>query len=166
MQFHALHLRQEGLLDILGESAPERDWYQAAGFDRFAGYAPVRGSRGNQPAVHILLQQERAKSIELREIRIFADKRVDHGEETGESRGAKTLEGKRRLRILRRVETNGQKQRGQGLKFVEAPAQEGSIRLKENKVTALGNDANKMANPRMNQGLASANPNHRDGMLD
>ena len=62
-----------------------------------------------------------------------------------------------------RVEKNGQKYLRQRLKFVDAAAEESAVRFEKN-IVAVTNRARKMADARMNQGLAPTNPNHGGGI--
>ena len=66
---------------------------------------------------------------------------------------------------MQRIETNGQKQFGLGLKFVDPAAESYSIGFEKYAMTALRNGANKMANPGMKQRLTAANPSHRSRIL-
>ena len=96
--------------------------------------------------------------------------RVDAGKKAREPRGMDAVKGQFRCArpevfrsgpLVARLQTNSQKEPRYGLKFMNAPAEKGSIGFEENKMTAPGDGANKMGDAGMMQRFASPDPNDR-----
>src|SRR5579859_10419 len=159
------HLRQKRRFHMFRKSTPETAADDTARFRSLTDNGLVRGSSGNQPAVHIPFRYKRAESCDLRKVQIFVNSRVDDGKKTGEPRGPKSFGRERGIRRFQQIEANGQKQFWLGLKFVDPPAESYSIGFEKYAMTALRKGANKMTNPGMKQRLIAANPNHRSRIL-
>jgi hypothetical protein len=158
-------LGKKRFFHVLRKLTPETAADEAARFSGPPDKSVVRGRSGNQPAVYLLFRQERTERCELLGIQIFLNSRVDDGKKTGEVRGAKSFDRERGIWRLQRMETNGQEQFRLRLKFVNPPAEGGSIGLEKDVVTTLRDGSNKMTDPGMKQRFTAANPDYRSGIL-
>src|SRR5437867_885766 len=150
---------------MLGKLTPETAADEPTRFSGLADNSLVQRCSRNEPAVYVLLPNQRAQSCEFSKIRIFTNRRMDCSEKPRETRSAKSLDSEPGIRRRPRTETNGQEQFAQGLKFMNPPTQSGPIRLKKNAMTTLQKSAHKMTDSGMKQWFAAANPDHRGGIL-
>src|SRR6266850_2248901 len=163
---------EEFALDVPRERAPLSMGDEVS---RLAGFAQGgiadRGS-GDHPAIDIRDGKNPGQSREPGNVRIFPDGRVDGREETGEPRGAETLE--RQFECARMAEfpsgggrrtfrANGQKKLRHGLELVNAAAQQSAASFEKNETAALHDGADEVRDSGMLQRLASADPENGCG---
>ena len=163
---------EEFAFDVPREPAPLRIGNEVSSLAGFARGGIAGSGDGDDPAIDIRGGKNPGECLEPRNIRIFANERMDGSEETGKPSGAETLErqfecariaevpsgGRRRT-----IRANGQKKLRHGLELVNAAAEQSAASFEKYEAAALHDGADQVRDPGMLERLASADPKDGSG---
>src|SRR5882672_1916422 len=158
---------EEFAFDVPREPAPLRIGNQVSSLAGFARGGIAGSGGGDDPAIDIRGGKNPGENLEAGNVRIFANGRMDGGEETGEPSGAEALERQFECARIaefrsgggrRTVRANGQKKLRHGLELVNAAAQQSAARLEKYETAGLHDSADQVRDSGMLERLASADP--------
>src|SRR6266403_1044907 len=159
-------------LDVPREPAPLRIGNEVSSLAGFARRGIAGSGDGDHPALNFRGGKNPGECLEPRNIRIFANGRMDGGEETGEPSGAEALQRQFECARIaevpsggrqRTIRANGQKKLRHGLELVNAAAEQSAASFEKYEAAALPDGADKVRDPGMLERLASADPENGRG---